>query len=65
MLGASVALPTPASAHGDKEEREQMRFAGLAQVDGTPVLSDNVEHLGNIPGRSASRAASCRPTSSS
>lgn len=51
MLGASVALATPASAHGDKEQREEMRLAGLAQVDGTPILSDNVEHLANIPGQ--------------
>ena len=27
-----------------------MRLAGLAEVDGTPILSDNVEHLANIPG---------------
>ncbi len=51
MLGASAALAAPASAHGDKEQREEMRLAGLAQVDGTPILSDNVQHLANISGQ--------------
>lgn len=51
MLGSSIALASPASAHGDKEQREEMRLDGLAEVDGTPVLSDNVEHLANIPGQ--------------
>jgi hypothetical protein len=51
MLGASISLAPPAFAHGDKEEREEMRLEGLAQVDGTPVLSDNVQHLANIPGQ--------------
>lgn len=51
ILGASVALATPASAHGDKEQREQARLEGLAQADGSPLLSDNVQHLMNIPGQ--------------
>ena len=51
MVGASVSLAAPASAHGDKEDREQARIDGLARADGTPLLSDNVEHLGNVPGQ--------------
>lgn len=50
-LGSSLALAAPASAHGDGDQREQMRLEGLAQVDGTPILSNNVVHVRNIPGQ--------------
>ena len=51
-LGSSLALSSPASAHGDKEQREQMRLEGLAaSTDGSPILSDTVEHVANIPGQ--------------
>jgi hypothetical protein len=48
---ASLAIAPPASAHGDRgaDLREQ-RNALIAAGDDTPMLSGNVQHLGNRPG---------------
>ena len=50
-VGASLALAPPASAHGDKgADLRKERAALLAGAGDTPMLSGNVQHLGNRPG---------------
>ena len=50
-IGASLALAPPASAHGDKgADLRKERAALLAGAGDTPMLSGNVQHLGNRPG---------------
>jgi hypothetical protein len=50
-VGASVALAPPASAHGDKgADLRKERASLLAGAGDTPMLSGNVQHLGNRPG---------------
>ncbi len=45
-----MALASPAAAHGDRERLQEVRTALLAEGPGTPLLSGNVQHLGNHPG---------------
>jgi hypothetical protein len=50
-LGAGVSFAAPASAHGDRERLQEVRNDLLAEGEGTPVLSDNVQHLATKPGQ--------------
>jgi hypothetical protein len=52
-LGASLALAAPASAHGDRDQLREKRQALLAEPTGTPILSDNMQHLASFPGQAA------------
>ncbi len=52
-LGVSVALAAPASAHGDRDQLREKQQSLLAEPSGTPVLSDNVQHLASFPSQVA------------
>jgi hypothetical protein len=49
-VGASLAIAPPASAHGDRGADLREVRASLLAANDTPVLSGNVQHLGNRPG---------------
>jgi hypothetical protein len=49
-LSAAVVPAAPAAAHGDRERLQQVRQDLLAEGEGTPLLSGNVQHLRNEPG---------------
>jgi hypothetical protein len=50
-FGAGVAVAAPASAHGDRARLEEVRAALLAEGEGTPILSGNVQHVATRPGQ--------------
>jgi hypothetical protein len=52
-LGGSFAIAAPASAHGDRERLAQVRQDLLAEGEGTPLLSGNIQHLKTLPGQVA------------
>jgi hypothetical protein len=52
-LGGSVAIPAPASAHGDRDRQAQVRQDLLAEGDDTPLLSGNIQYLAGKPGQAA------------
>ena len=52
-LGGSLAIASPASAHGDRERLAEVRQALLAEGDDTPLMSGNVQYLATSPGQAA------------
>jgi hypothetical protein len=52
-LGLTGLAAAPASAHGDRDRLREVRAALLAEGEGTPLLSENVQHLRNLPGQVA------------
>jgi hypothetical protein len=50
-LTGTVLTGGPASAHGDRERLREVRSALLAEGEGTPVLSGNVQHVATKPGQ--------------
>ena len=50
MVGASVSLAAPASAHGERDRLDEVRADLLAEGEGTPILSSNVQHQSPNPG---------------
>src|SRR5262245_6807468 len=53
VLGGSLALAAPASAHVDRERLQQIRHELAADGADTPLMSGNVAHLANKPGQVA------------